>query len=85
MRFASVRDLSQRPSKYLDLKEPVIITKHGRPVRALVSMNEEDLEDFILAQHLNLEKEVEKALTLSERRKNTPSAKLRAKFHRRAH
>lgn len=83
MRFASVRELSQHPSRYLDLKEPVIITKHGRPIRAMVPMGEEDLEDFILAQHLDLEGAAEEALRSSRQGKNIPSAQLRAKFAKR--
>lgn len=83
MRFASVRELSQNPSKFVDLGEPVIITKHGRPVRALVPMDEGELEDFILAQHLGLEKDAERAVLFSRKGKNIPTARLRAKFHRR--
>ena len=82
MRFASVREVSHNASKFVDLKEPVIITKHGKPMRAMISMNEEELEDFILAQHLNLEREIEKAIRLSSQGKNIPSGRLREKFRK---
>lgn len=83
MKFASVRELSQSPSRFVDLREPVVITKHGKPVRALVSMDEEELEDFILVQHLGLEKEIEKAVRLSRRGRNIASSDLRARFQKR--
>lgn len=85
MKFASVRELSQQPSRFVDLKEPVIITKHGKPVRALISMDEEELEDFILAQKLGLEREIDKALERSRAGLNVPSEKLRSKFRKRLH
>ena len=85
MKFASVRELSQKPSRFVDLKEPVIITKHGKPVRALVSMDEEELEDFIVAQKLGLERDVDRALQLSQIGKNIPSARLRSQFQRHSH
>ncbi|MDO8520298.1 MAG: hypothetical protein Q7T11_09090 [Deltaproteobacteria bacterium] len=80
MKFASVREISQHPSRFVDMKEPVIITKRGKPLRAMISMDEEELEDFILAQHLGLEGEIEKALRSSSAGKNIPSRKLREHF-----
>jgi prevent-host-death family protein len=48
-----VRDLSRHPGEVLDEVErtgkPVLITRRGRPAVALVSVNPEELEDFILA------------------------------------
>ena len=82
MKFASVREISQHPSRFVDLKEPVIITKRGKPLRAMISMDEEELEDFILAQHLGLEDEIEKALRFSACGKNIPSGKLKKHFQR---
>ncbi len=80
MKFASVRELSLNPSRWIDLKEPIIITRRGKPVRAMVSMDEEELEDFILAQHFGLEKESQKALQNRQKGKNIPSPNLRALF-----
>lgn len=82
MKFASVREISQHPSRFVGLKEPVIITKRGKPLRAMISMDEGELEDFILVQHLGLEGEIEKALRFSSSGKNIPSRKLRAYFRR---
>lgn len=83
MKFASIRELSQNPSKLVDIEGPIIITKRGRPVRALVSMNEDELEDFILAEHLGLEENTKKALLASSRGKNISSQKLKGKFQKR--
>jgi prevent-host-death family protein len=53
MAFIGVRELSRAVSKVLtDLQrngEPVIITKQGRPVAALVAVDQERLEDLVLA------------------------------------
>ncbi|MBF0492443.1 MAG: hypothetical protein HQM15_06650 [Deltaproteobacteria bacterium] len=84
MKFASVKDFSQSPSKFFQLKDTVILTKNGKPIRAIVSMSEEELEDFILAQHLNLEQDAKKALKFSAQNKNISSEKLRAKFIKKA-
>ncbi len=85
MKFASIRDISQSPSRFFEFKEPIIITKHGKPIRAIVSMDEEELEDFILAEHFGLDQEIEKARKLSEQGKNISSKKLREKFGKKAH
>ena len=53
MAFVGVRELSRGISKTLDQlqrdREPVIITNHGRPVAALVSVDQHNLEDLVLA------------------------------------
>jgi prevent-host-death family protein len=49
----SIRDLSRRPSQVIDevvrTGRPAIITRHGRPVTAMVAIDADDLEDFVLA------------------------------------
>jgi prevent-host-death family protein len=60
MQFINIRDLSRSPSKYVKLaneKEDVIITKNGHPYAVLTGINGDELEDFILARHFDLEKE----------------------------
>lgn len=48
-----IRDLSRHVSRYLDdviaTRKPVVVTKHGRPVAAIVALDEEGLEDLVLA------------------------------------
>lgn len=63
MRFASVRELSSSTShllKEVEKNDAVVITKFGKPRYLLMGIHEDELEDFILARYLNLEKEFEK-------------------------
>lgn len=76
MRFATVRELSRSPSKYVNMVadgECVIITRNGKPTAVLSEITEEDLEDFILARHLDLEGEFQKAKEEHERAETMPA------------
>jgi len=48
-----IRDLSRNASRVIDqvhsTGNPMIVTKHGRPVAAVVAVDPDALEDFILA------------------------------------
>jgi len=50
MRFASVAELKNSLSAYLDRatkrKEPVVVTRHGKPCALIQPITEEDLEDL---------------------------------------
>ena len=64
MQFVNMRELSRSPSKYVTFaneQDDVIITKNGRPYAILSKIDSEELEDYILAKHFNLEKEFESA------------------------
>ncbi len=54
MSTISIRDLSRRPSQVVDevirTGRPAIITRHGRPVTAMVALDPDQLEDFVLAR-----------------------------------
>ena len=54
MTTISIRDLGRRPSQVVDevirTGRPAIITRHGRPVTAMVALNPDQLEDFVLAR-----------------------------------
>lgn len=49
----SIRDLGRRPSQVIDevvrTGRPAIVTRHGRPVSAVVAIDWDELEDFVLA------------------------------------
>jgi prevent-host-death family protein len=49
----SIRELSRNPSRVVDevtkTGRPALVTKNGRTVAALVPIDEEDLEDFVLS------------------------------------
>jgi prevent-host-death family protein len=48
-----IRDLSRNASRVIDqvssTGNPMIVTKHGRPVAAVVAVDADALEDFVLA------------------------------------
>lgn len=49
----SIRDLGRRPSQVIDevirTGRPAIVTRHGRPVTAMVALDPDELEDYVLA------------------------------------
>jgi prevent-host-death family protein len=49
----SIRDLGRRPSQVIDevvrTGRPAIVTRHGRPVTAMIAINPDELEDYVLA------------------------------------
>ena len=53
MPTVSIRELANNASGVIasvaDTGRPTVITKHGRPVAAVVPIDQEDLEDFVLA------------------------------------
>jgi prevent-host-death family protein len=63
MEFVSLRDLKINPSKVVGRlrKGDMIVTRNGKPAAALVYLDEELLEDFILVHHPTLLGEVEAA------------------------
>lgn len=54
MTTITIRDLSRRPSQVVDevvrTGRPAIITRHGRPITALIAVDPDRLEDYVLAQ-----------------------------------
>lgn len=53
MSTVSIRDLSNNASAVIDevatSGRPAVVTKHGRPVAAVVPIDQEALEDWVLA------------------------------------
>jgi prevent-host-death family protein len=53
MTTVSIRDLSRRPSEVVDevarTGRPAIITRRGRAVTAMIAIDPDQLEDFVLA------------------------------------
>lgn len=54
MATISIRELGRNPSRVVDevvrSERPAIITRHGRPVAAMVAVDPDELEDFVLAR-----------------------------------
>ena len=50
MRFASVAEVKDRLSEYLararKKKEPIVVTRHGKPYAVIQALTEQDLEDL---------------------------------------
>ena len=63
MKFVSLRDLKINPSGVVDrlAKEDVVVTRKGKPAAALVYLDEDLLDEFVLLHHPTLLKEVEAA------------------------
>jgi prevent-host-death family protein len=63
MVFVTLRELKINPSKVLGrlTKGDMIVTRRGKPAAALVYLDEDLLEDFILVHHPTLLGEVESA------------------------
>ncbi len=63
MRFVNVRDLRINASRILDIvrSEDVVVTRRGKPAAAVIYLDEDLIEDFILAHHPTLMGETEEA------------------------
>lgn len=61
MDFIGIKELSQKTSKYVSVKGSVVVTKNGHPVKLMMDINGDELEDYILAQHFDLESKVDAA------------------------
>ncbi len=64
MHFITIRELSKSPSKYVKLaseNDDIVVTRNGHPYAIISRMDGSELEDYILAKHFNLEKELARA------------------------
>lgn len=63
MRFIALRALKINPSAVLDglAEGDIVITRRGKPAAALLRLDEETLDEFILAHHPALLQEAEAA------------------------
>jgi len=85
MRFVTLRELKINPSKVLrELKrEGVVVTRKGKPAAALIPLDEDTLEDFIIAHHPTLLKELDKAYREYQAKGGKTLAEMRRKVGRR--
>ena len=65
MKFVALRELKINPSKVIDhlAEEDTVITRRGKPAAALVYLDEDLLDDFVLAHHPTLLRELDEALS----------------------
>lgn len=64
MKFTEFSDFKDDFEKYIGLAkdgEDIIITKKGKPILSLAGISKDEIEDFILAKHLKLEKKARSA------------------------
>jgi prevent-host-death family protein len=64
LRFVSVRELKEKGSDLLrraEQGEEVVVTRHGKPAAVLLGFSEEQMEDYILANHPGLRRRLEQA------------------------
>jgi len=70
MKFVAMRELKIRPSKVLDSLRngDLVVTRNGKPAAALVGLDEDTLDEFVIAHHPTLLPEVKAALTEYEKK-----------------
>ena len=63
MKFVSLREMKINPSNVLDRlrKDDFVVTRGGKPAAALVYLDEDLLDDFIMARHSVLQSELHEA------------------------
>ena len=57
MEFVGIKELSKNLSSFINEEDWVVITKNGKPIKIMFDIDNEDLEDIILAKHLDLDSE----------------------------
>ncbi|MBN1781260.1 type II toxin-antitoxin system prevent-host-death family antitoxin [bacterium] len=64
MQFVNIRELSRATSKYVKIaneEDEIIVTRNGHPYAILQRIDNEELEDYIIAKHLDLNNEFKSA------------------------
>jgi prevent-host-death family protein len=63
MKFVTMRDIKINPSNVLDRlsREDIVVTRSGKPAAALLYLDEDLLDDFIIAHHKGLQGELREA------------------------
>jgi antitoxin (DNA-binding transcriptional repressor) of toxin-antitoxin stability system len=63
MKFVTLRELKINPSQVLDGlgRHDVVVIRKGKPAAAVIYLDEDMLDDFVLAHHASLLREVKAA------------------------
>jgi len=85
MKFTTLRELKINPSKVLRglKREAVVVTRKGKPAAALIPLDEDTLEEFIIAHHPTLLAELDKAFREYQAKGGKTLAEMRRKLGRR--
>lgn len=85
MKFVAMRELRINASAVLDqvAKQDMVITRNGKPAAALVRLDEELLDEFILAHHPSLIKEVDAARGEYQKKGGISHAEMKKRLNKR--
>ena len=85
MKFATLRELKINPTKVLRglKREAVVVTRKGKPAAALIPLDEDTLEEFIIAHHPTLLAELDQAYREYQAKGGKTLAEMRRKVGRR--
>ena len=85
MKFVAIRELKINTSRVLKglVKDDFVVTKNGKPTAAIVHLDEDLLEAFILAHHPTLFAEAESARREYRRKGGIDHAAMKARVRRR--
>jgi prevent-host-death family protein len=85
MKFIAMRELRNDTSGLLDRlrREDVVVTRNGKPAAALIYLDEDLLDDFIIAHHPTLLDEVEDASKEYEKKGGLDHESMKKKLLRR--
>ncbi len=85
MRFVALRELKIQPSRTLDrlAREDIVVTRNGKPAAALIRLDEDLLEDFVLARSPKLWKEIQAAQREYLKKGGIDHATMRRRIERR--
>jgi prevent-host-death family protein len=64
MMTVGVKELKNRTSEYLRRAKkegPVIVTSHGKPIAAVLSLEPDEVEDFLIAHNPKIRRAVKRA------------------------
>ena len=85
MKFIAMRELRNQTSQVLDrlAEDDLVVTRNGKPAAALVYLDEDLLEDYILAHHPTFLKEIEAARREYEKKGGISHDEMRKRLERR--
>jgi prevent-host-death family protein len=85
MKFVTLRELKINPSKVLDslTGEDIVVTRSGKPAAALVYLDENLLDEFVLAHHPKLIRELGAARAEYEKKGGIDHETMKRRIERR--
>lgn len=85
MKFVTLRELKIHTSRVVGrlAREGVVVTRRGKPAAALVRLDEDLLDDFVLAHHPALLREVAAARTEYRKKGGIDHAAMKRRITRR--